>query len=80
MLERQERKLTDNQGALDFLQNEAGLAGELSALCSQHAQQPVLSQDVTIHPQLKEVFQNILHRVVLLQGAHMVKKNLKPGK
>lgn len=68
--------LTNDQGALDFLQDEAGLIGELSALCPQHAGQPILSQHIVFHPQLKEVLENILHRLILLQAAHMVKKNL----
>lgn len=69
--------LTNNQGALDFLQDEAGLVGEFSTLSFQHACQPVLSQHIIFHPQLKKVLQNILHRLVLLQAAHMVKQNLK---
>ncbi len=74
------RLLTNNQGALDLLQDEAGLVGEFSTLCSQHASQPVLSQHIVLHPQLKEVLENILHRLILLQATHMVKQNLKKGK
>ena len=70
------KPLTDDQGALDFLQNEAGLVGEFTTLCSQHADQPVLSKYIVLHPQLKEVLEDILHRFVLLQAANMVKQNL----
>lgn len=75
-----DKLLTNDQGALDFLQDEAGLVGEFSALCSQHARQPVLSQHIVLHPQLKEVLENILHRLILLQAAYVVKQNLKKGK
>lgn len=68
--------LTNDQGALDFLQDEAGLVCEFSTLCPQHAGQPVLSQHIVLHPQLKKVFEYILHRLILLQAAHMVKQNL----
>lgn len=37
------KPLTNNQGALDFLQDEAGLVSEFSILSPQHACQPVLS-------------------------------------
>lgn len=69
--------LTNDQGALDFLQDEAGLVGEFSTFCPQHADQPILSQPVVLHPQLKEVLENILRRLILLQAAHVVKQNLK---
>jgi len=70
------KSLTDDQAALDFLQDEAGLVRELGALGPQHADQPILPQHVVLHPQLKEVLENGLHRLVLIQAAHVVKQNL----
>lgn len=69
--------LTNDQGALNFLQDEASLVAELGALCSQHACQPVLSQHVVLHPQLKEISDDILHRLILFQATHVVKQNLE---
>lgn len=72
--------LTNDQGALNFLQDEASLVAEFGTLGPEHARQPVLSEHVIFHPQLKEVPENILHRLVLLQAADMIKQDLKKKK
>lgn len=72
----QNEPLTDDQGSLNFLQDEAGLVWKFGALCPEHADQPVLSENVVLHPQLKEISEDILHRLILLQAAHVVKQNL----
>lgn len=68
--------LTNDQLSLNLLQNKSGLVGEFSALGSQHSQQPVLPKDVILHPELKEILQDFLNGIVLLQTPHVIKQHL----
>ena len=69
--------LTDDDLALDLLQDEAGLVGQLGGVGPQAAQQPVLPQLVVLQAQREELPQDVVHRVVALQTAHVVEQHLR---
>lgn len=68
---------TNHNYAIYFLQDEAGLVAQLCRLSTQHPNKPFLPQVVISEPEFKELLQNILGRVVFLEEADMVKKNLE---
>lgn len=65
--------------AIYFLQDEASLVAQLGRLGAEHPDEPFFPQIVVSEPQFKELFKNILGRVVLLEKANVVKKNLDEG-
>lgn len=68
---------TNHNFAIYFLQDEASLVAQLCRLSTQHPNKPFLPQIVISEPELKELLKNILGRVVFLEKANMVKKNLE---
>lgn len=71
---------TDHNLAIDLLQDESSLIAQLGSLSPQHANQPLLPQAVVAQPELKELLQNLLGRVILLEKANMVEKDLEERK
>lgn len=71
---------TDHNFAIYFLQDEASLVAQLCRLSTQHPNKPFLPQIVISEPEFKELLKNILGRVVFLEKADMVKKNLEESK
>lgn len=71
--------LTDGDLAVDLLQHEASLVGELCSGGAQAAHQPVLPQLVVVQAELEELLEDVQHRVVPLQAAHVVKQHLRPN-
>lgn len=71
---------TNHNFAIYFLQDEASLVAQLCRLSTQHPNEPFLPQIVISEPEFKELLKNILGRVVFLEKADMVKKNLEENK
>lgn len=73
----QEQHVTNHNFAIYFLQDESSLAAQLCRLCSQHPKEPLLPQSIVTQPELEELLQDVLGRLVLLEKAHVVKENLE---
>lgn len=68
--------LTDDNLALNLLQNEASNVVQFEGLRAQHALKVLLSALVVVHTDIKELPDNVLHTVVLLDAAVVVEQNL----
>lgn len=68
---------TDDNFAIYFLQDETSLVAQFCRLGTDHSNEPFFSQTIIPEPEFKELFKDILGRVVLLEKANVVKKNLE---